>query len=39
MLDYFKLTVLEVLEAAWGFMVKAKEGLSLCVYLCVGLRG
>lgn len=35
MLDSFKITVLEVLEAAWGFRVKAKD----CAYVCVGLRG
>lgn len=35
MSDSFKITVLEVLEAAWGFRVKAKE----CVHMCVGLRG
>lgn len=35
MLDFLTVTVLEVLEAAWGFRVKAKE----CVHMCVGLRG
>ena len=31
MLDCFKVTVLEVLEAAQGFRVKAKECVRTCV--------
>lgn len=39
MLDSFKTTVLEFLEAAGVFRDKANERVYICVHMCVGLRG